>query len=379
VSYTYDGDGKRVKKSNGTLYWYGLGGEVPEETDLSGNLISDYMYFNGQRVVRRDAGGQTYAFLADPLGSTRMMTDGDGNIVRQADFYPFGGERVITSTVDTHYKFAGMERDAESSLDHTLYRQYSSSLGRWLSPDPNHGGCSNPQSLNRYAYVPNKPTTSTDPLGLLLVVRGCWENLFGWYDDEGSTHWTWGYDACSTSFYPDAPGGSGGGGGGGEPLVPDAVSKARSAAVDDIRNKKDCAALFGGASAADKLAKVTLAGADLGAPDVKSTPNGYKWDYMMARAVGNKNMILYNTNSNGFLDPQDITGYINGNKNQPVTIDALDSFNNNPAGPDASKLLGRDVTGADYQTFLMLHEFSHFQQKPNSNDFDKEIVSKCLK
>jgi RHS repeat-associated protein len=170
VSYTYDGDGKRVKKSNGTLYWYSISGQVLEETDLSGNLTSDYMYFNGRRVVRRDSGGQTYAFLADPLGSTRMMTDGNGNIVRQADYYPFGGERVITSTVDTHYKFAGMERDAESSLDHTLYRQYTSSLGRWLSPDPVGGDITNPQSLNRYAYVLNNPTTFIDPQGTHLFL-----------------------------------------------------------------------------------------------------------------------------------------------------------------------------------------------------------------
>lgn len=24
VNYTYDGDGRRVEKSNGTLYWYGI-------------------------------------------------------------------------------------------------------------------------------------------------------------------------------------------------------------------------------------------------------------------------------------------------------------------------------------------------------------------
>ena len=27
VTYTYDGLGQRVKKDNGELYWYGLGGE----------------------------------------------------------------------------------------------------------------------------------------------------------------------------------------------------------------------------------------------------------------------------------------------------------------------------------------------------------------
>ena len=38
--------------------------------------------------------------------------------------------------------------------------------GRWLSPDPLGGDIANPQSLNRYAYALNNPTTLTDPAGL---------------------------------------------------------------------------------------------------------------------------------------------------------------------------------------------------------------------
>ena len=38
--------------------------------------------------------------------------------------------------------------------------------GRWLTPDPLSGDVTNPQSLNRYAYVMNNPTTFTDPQGL---------------------------------------------------------------------------------------------------------------------------------------------------------------------------------------------------------------------
>jgi hypothetical protein len=52
VTYTYDGDGRRVKKDNGTLYWYGPDGEVLLEADLSGNLLDEYIFFNGQRVAR---------------------------------------------------------------------------------------------------------------------------------------------------------------------------------------------------------------------------------------------------------------------------------------------------------------------------------------
>ena len=55
---------------------------------------------------------------------------------RQENLYDaFGGERVISGTCSQSYKFAGMEQDAETGLNHTLFRQQSSSLGRWVSPD----------------------------------------------------------------------------------------------------------------------------------------------------------------------------------------------------------------------------------------------------
>ncbi|MGH9404520.1 MAG: RHS repeat-associated core domain-containing protein [Terriglobia bacterium] len=45
-------------------------------------------------------------------------------------------------------------------------RLNDSTEGRWLSPDPLGGDIPNPQSLNRYAYALNNPTTLTDPSGL---------------------------------------------------------------------------------------------------------------------------------------------------------------------------------------------------------------------
>jgi hypothetical protein len=52
VSYTYDGDGKRVKKDSGKLYWSGTGSDPLTETDLSGNPTADYIFFNGNRIAR---------------------------------------------------------------------------------------------------------------------------------------------------------------------------------------------------------------------------------------------------------------------------------------------------------------------------------------
>jgi len=65
-----------------------------------------------------------------------------------------------------------MERDSETSHDHTTFRQYASNFERWMSPDPRAGDITNPQSWNRYAYVANNPSTLIDPKGLDVVPCG---------------------------------------------------------------------------------------------------------------------------------------------------------------------------------------------------------------
>ena len=60
----------------------------------------------------------------------------------------------------------GKERDSESGLDYFGARYNSSSMGRFMSPDPLGGDLTNPQSLNRYSYVLNNPLTNTDPTGM---------------------------------------------------------------------------------------------------------------------------------------------------------------------------------------------------------------------
>jgi len=62
-----------------------------------------------------------------------------------------------------------MKRDSETGNDKTWHRHYRSNLGRWMTPDPVAGDITNPQSLNRYAYVLNNPLNLIDPLGLTCV------------------------------------------------------------------------------------------------------------------------------------------------------------------------------------------------------------------
>jgi hypothetical protein len=78
-AYTYDAEGNRVEKSNGTspssgtLYWYMASGIVAE-SDLSGNLQSEYVFFDGERVARRDLPSNAVSYyFSDRLKTTNVV------------------------------------------------------------------------------------------------------------------------------------------------------------------------------------------------------------------------------------------------------------------------------------------------------------------
>src|SRR6202035_2687673 len=179
-NYAYDGDGQRVKKSNGstgTLYWRNLGGEILDESDLSGNVQEEYVYFNGQKFARRDIStNAVHYYFSDHLGSHSLVTDSSGSIQNESDYYPYGGEMVITNSDPVnHHKFTGKERDAESGLDNFGARYNASTMGRFMSPDPIHimkQKFTDPQQWNMYAYVRNNPLRFTDPTGKYLCSDG---------------------------------------------------------------------------------------------------------------------------------------------------------------------------------------------------------------
>jgi len=175
VTYTYDGDGNRVEKSNGTLYWGSLA-----ESDLSGTLRWEFVWFGGKRIARLDLpSGAVHYYFTDHLGSSSVVTNADGTVIQEeSDFYPFGRERVITNLLpDQRYRLMGKERDLESGFDFFGARYYSSLPGRWLSPDwsnsPSavpYATLTNPQTLNLYAFVSNNPANNIDLDGHIGLV-----------------------------------------------------------------------------------------------------------------------------------------------------------------------------------------------------------------
>ncbi len=94
VTYTYDGDGARIKKSSGRLYWFGLA-----ESDLSGNLTAEYVFFDGERVARRDLpSGAVHYYFSDHLKSVSVMTNPAASVIEEeSDYHTWGEEKVVNS------------------------------------------------------------------------------------------------------------------------------------------------------------------------------------------------------------------------------------------------------------------------------------------
>ena len=206
-AYGYDGNGLRVTKTVGTqttTYVY----------DAMGNLAGEY----GNPVT---APCTTCYVSVDQLGSTRVLTDAQGNVKERHDYMPFGDEllagvggRTNTqgylssgSTPGTSVLFTGQYRDTElansqmpSGLDYFGARHHAPAFGRFMQTDPAGSIVADPrdpQSWHLYNYVGNNPLNYTDPSGLQSLGLGdcaddpsCgldWSWYGGWFGDGGNS------------------------------------------------------------------------------------------------------------------------------------------------------------------------------------------------
>jgi RHS repeat-associated protein len=186
TGYVYGAGGTRV--STGTISTWGscdpsvngyqalkdsiagpTGGQLTETgVDANGNVVWAHtnVWVGSGLLATYDTNGIHFD-LNDWNGSRRVQTDYEGNVEQTCANLPYGDGEICTPT-PSEFLYAGLQRDPESGLDHAMYRQYSSVFGQWTVPDPYNGSYSwsNPQSLNRYAYVGSNPLAMDDPSGL---------------------------------------------------------------------------------------------------------------------------------------------------------------------------------------------------------------------
>jgi RHS repeat-associated protein len=111
-----------------------------------------------------------YYYLPDHLGSPSIITDGDGKVVEESIFYPYGQDRAKTGTFTSEYRFTGKELDDETGLHYFEARYYDSLVGRFLSVDPllvekAEKMVTRSQDMSLYSYVSNNPIKFIDPTG----------------------------------------------------------------------------------------------------------------------------------------------------------------------------------------------------------------------
>jgi RHS repeat-associated protein len=189
IEYTYDVYDRRIAKSvdtdgNGVkpaeVERYVHDGEnLALVFDGNGNLTERFLYgVVVDQVLAQDKGnGAVLWGLADNLGSIRLVTDSQGNVVNEITYDAFGNV-VLESNGNVEFRFGytGRELDAETGDYYYRSRYYDSTIGRFVSEDTIgfEGG-----DANLYRYVFNSPTNYTDPTGF--------QAYSGSYSDDYST------------------------------------------------------------------------------------------------------------------------------------------------------------------------------------------------
>jgi len=181
VGYIYDAEGNRIGKgtlthdgcnlaTNGfaaTLgFVVGLNGEQLTEISGGNSWQHTNLFVKGE-LFATYKGSDLYFSLNDWLGTRRAEVSGSGCAPATYANLPYGDKLLTAGSCPytTEHHFTGKERDADGN-DYFGARFYSSTLGRFLSPDD--GGdqvADDPQSWNLYSYARNNPLSSTDPSG----------------------------------------------------------------------------------------------------------------------------------------------------------------------------------------------------------------------
>jgi RHS repeat-associated protein len=181
ASFTYDGDGNRLKSVMGTETTLFIGGHYEVTNPGSGQTVTKYYFAGAQRVAMKKTvipQSETLTYLlGDHLGSTSLAVT--GNEIIETRYKPWGEVRYTTpnKTLPTRYTYTGQYsyvNDDATDLGSAGFglmfynsRWYDPAIGRFAQADtivPD-----GVQGLDRYAYVNNNPLALVDPSGHFSV------------------------------------------------------------------------------------------------------------------------------------------------------------------------------------------------------------------
>jgi len=174
VEYIYDVDGVRVGKTvdgvNISRYVVDKNrdyAQVLEERDGNGNLIVSYVY--GDDLISQKRGENTSYYHYDGLGSTRALTDSQGEVTDTYTYEAFGMLIERTGNTINEYLYTGEQYDPNIGFYYLRARYMNPSIGRFVTMDPFEGVIQDPYSLHKYLYAHANPVMNIDPSGEFIL------------------------------------------------------------------------------------------------------------------------------------------------------------------------------------------------------------------
>jgi len=212
VGVTYDALGRKVEQYSLGLYSQVVYAPTGQKLALMSKqaLQKAFVPLPGGLTAVYSPAGLTYYRHPDWQGSSRFASTATQGFYSSTAYGPFGEPYAQAGTADV--SFTGQNQDTSPAVYDFPAREYGIQ-GRWPSPDPFFGSidATNPQSLNRYAYVANNPLNRIDPSGLYYI---CFPDCGGGTGGGGGSGGG-GSGGGSCMYYYSGCGGGGGSNGGG--------------------------------------------------------------------------------------------------------------------------------------------------------------------
>ena len=177
LSYTYDSEGIRTSKSDGTnTTKYLLNGTQILAQTTNGKTLCFFYDQQGNRVAMADSGNHFYYYIYNVQGDVIALADAStGKLVVTYTYDAWGMLMELKDTTANSvgtlnpFRYRGYYYDTETSLYYLQSRYYDPDTGRFINADAHIVTDQNSAlAANMYSYCQNNPVNNDDPSGEFL-------------------------------------------------------------------------------------------------------------------------------------------------------------------------------------------------------------------